>query len=42
MVNPASGATATSFTFTWASAPPPSGLIEDIQVKRPGSASFVA
>jgi CSLREA domain-containing protein len=38
--SPSSGTTATSFTVTWGSVP--SGFVEDVQIKRPGSASFVA
>lgn len=40
-LTPASGTTSTSFTVTWASAAPPTGLVEDIQIQRPGSTSFV-
>jgi hypothetical protein len=38
--SPASGSTATSFTVTWSSAAPASGLVFDVQLKRPGSTSF--
>lgn len=36
---PSSGTTATIFTVTWGAVP--SGFVEDVQIKRPGSASFV-
>jgi plastocyanin len=35
-----SAASPSSYTVTWAAAPPPAGLAEYIQVKRPGSTSF--
>lgn len=40
-VSPASGSTSTAFTVTWASTPPPAGYAEDIQVKDPGTTSWV-
>lgn len=40
-VTPTSGQTTTSFTLTWSSAAPPSGYVFDVQVKRPGSTSYV-
>ena len=39
---PASGTTATSFTVTWASAAAASGYVYDVQIKRPGSTTWVA
>jgi plastocyanin len=38
---PASGTLTTVFKITWASAPPPAGYNFDVQIKRPGSPSFV-
>jgi CSLREA domain-containing protein len=38
--SPASGATATTFTVTWGGVP--SGFVEDVQIRRPGSTAFVA
>jgi uncharacterized repeat protein (TIGR01451 family) len=40
-VAPASGSQATTYTITWASAPPPAGFGEDVQVKDPGSSAWV-
>lgn len=40
-VSPASGTTGTTFTITWATAAPPSGDVFDVQIKRPGTTSFV-
>jgi streptogramin lyase len=40
-ISPRSGDSKTNFTVIWASAPPPAGFGEDIQVKRPGSPAFV-
>jgi hypothetical protein len=40
-VQPSAGTTSTTFTVTWAAAPPPSGFVFDLQVKRPGSSVFV-
>jgi plastocyanin len=37
--SPPSGTTATSFTVTWGTVP--AGFVEDVQIKRPGSATFV-
>jgi hypothetical protein len=41
-VTPASGSTATSFTVTWASQTPPAGYAVDVQIKRPGTSSYVS
>ncbi|HEY3766942.1 MAG TPA: metallophosphoesterase [Gaiellales bacterium] len=38
---PATGSVSTSFTLTWATASPPSGYAEDVQVEYPGSSSWV-
>jgi outer membrane protein assembly factor BamB len=37
---PDAGGLATSFTVTWASAPPPPGLVYDVQIQRPGSSDW--
>ncbi len=37
-VAPASGTVSSAFTVTWALSPPPAGLVEDVQIKRPGVA----
>ena len=37
---PATGTTATAFNIQWASAPPPAGYVDDVQIKRPGSSTF--
>jgi uncharacterized repeat protein (TIGR01451 family) len=39
---PATGSTTTTFTLTWAAAAPPAGYSEDVQVKQPGSTSWVS
>ena len=39
--NPTSGSTATAFKIIWAPGPPPTGYVFDVQIKRPGAASFV-
>ncbi len=39
-VAPSSGATTTTFTLQWATAPPPSGYVYDVQIKRPGDTKF--
>jgi hypothetical protein len=41
LVSPASGSTSTAFTVTWASAPPPAGYAQDIQVEYPGTTTWV-
>ena len=38
---PATGAISTPFTVTWASAPPPSGYVYDVQIRRPGSSNWL-
>jgi len=38
---PASGGVSTSFTVTWAAGPPPSGFVDDVQIERPGSGTWV-
>ena len=38
---PTSGTTATSFTITWAAMVPPSDLLFDVYLKRPGASQFV-
>jgi streptogramin lyase len=40
-IAPKAGDTSTVYTVTWASAPPAPGFVSDIQIKRPGSPSFV-
>jgi uncharacterized repeat protein (TIGR01451 family) len=35
-VSPSAGTVDSSFTVTWATAAPPGGLVEDIQIRRPG------
>jgi uncharacterized repeat protein (TIGR01451 family) len=35
-VSPASGSVHSSFTVTWALSAPPGGIVEDVQIKRPG------
>jgi uncharacterized repeat protein (TIGR01451 family) len=37
-VAPASGTVSSAFTVTWALSAPPAGLVEDVQIKRPGVA----
>lgn len=39
--SPSSGTTTTAFVLTWASSSPPAGHVVDVQVKRPGTTSFV-
>jgi hypothetical protein len=39
---PKTGMATTTFTITWATAPPPTGIVFDVQIKRPGSTQFVA
>jgi outer membrane protein assembly factor BamB len=36
VLKPTTGNVGTSFTVTWASAPPPPGLVYDVQIQRPG------
>ncbi len=38
---PGSGHVKTRFTITWAAGAPPPGYVFDVQIKRPGSRSFV-
>jgi uncharacterized repeat protein (TIGR01451 family) len=38
---PATGSTSTTYTLTWATAAPPAGYAEDIQVTYPGSSTWV-
>jgi streptogramin lyase len=40
-VSPHSGGTGTTFTVTWASAPPGAGRVFDVRIRRPGSPSYV-
>ena len=40
LVVPASGATSTSVSVTWASQPAPAGFAYDVQVQRPGGGEF--
>jgi uncharacterized repeat protein (TIGR01451 family) len=42
VATPATGSTSTTFTLTWADAPFPSGLAEDVQVEYPGSSTWVS
>jgi plastocyanin len=37
VLQPESGNVGTAYTVTWASAPPPAGLVYDVQIQRPGS-----
>lgn len=39
--SPSTGRLTTTFTITWASVAPPAGYVEDIQIRRPGSTSYV-
>ncbi len=39
---PARGGTSTAFLLTWASGAPPAGYVFDVQVRRPGQATFIA
>jgi hypothetical protein len=39
---PASGDPSKTFTVTWASQTPPTGLVYDVQIQRPGSSSWTA
>jgi hypothetical protein len=41
LASPASGSTGTAFTITWATGAPAAGFVYDVQIKRPGSASYV-
>jgi TolB protein len=38
--SPSSGGASTAFTVTWATSAPPTGLVYDVQVKRPGARQF--
>ena len=40
IVSPTSGGTSTSFFVTWATAPLPAGYSVDVQIRRPGNASW--
>src|SRR5207244_1857604 len=40
MADPLAGNVDTSFTITWASAPPPPGYVFDVQIKRPDALTF--
>jgi plastocyanin len=42
LIAPATGAVNVPFTVTWAAAAPPAGFVEDVQVQKPGSSSWVA
>jgi hypothetical protein len=39
--SPPSGGPGTQFTIAWASAAPPPGFVFDVQIRRPGSGSWV-
>jgi len=41
-VAPASGGSTTMFSVTWASGPLPANHVADVQIKRPGTTSFVS
>jgi streptogramin lyase len=41
VATPASGGTTTAFTITWATGAPAAGFVYDVQIKRPGSSSYV-
>jgi plastocyanin len=41
LVSPASGVASTVFTVTWGSAPAPAGYTFEVEVRRPGAASWV-
>src|SRR5439155_6414174 len=41
VVMPISGSVSTTFTVTWAAGAAPPGYVFDVQIKRPGSSSFV-
>ena len=40
VVSPTGGTTNTTFTITWASAPPTGGRVFDVEIKRPSPASY--
>jgi eukaryotic-like serine/threonine-protein kinase len=40
VLQPETGYTGTTYTVTWASAPPPAGLVYDVQIQRPGSTAW--
>ena len=40
--SPKSGTISTTFTITWAAGGSPGGLVFDVQIRRPGSATFVS
>ena len=42
VITPASGTVSTTFTVKWASAAPPAGYVVDVQLRRPGTTTFVA
>jgi outer membrane protein assembly factor BamB len=41
ILTPTSGGLSTVFTVQWATAPPPSGFVYDVQIRRPGSTAWV-
>ena len=41
VLTPTTGSLSTVFTITWASAAPPSGYVYDVQIRRPGSTTWV-
>jgi outer membrane protein assembly factor BamB len=40
VLQPETGNVGTTYTITWASAPPPAGLVYDVQIQRPGSSTW--
>ena len=42
VAKPTKGVVTTGFAITWASAAPPAGFVEDVQIKRPGTTRFTA
>jgi outer membrane protein assembly factor BamB len=40
ILEPASGTLSTVFSITWATAPPPSGFVYDVKIRKPGSTTW--
>jgi outer membrane protein assembly factor BamB len=41
ILEPTSGKVGTTFSITWATAPPPSGFVYDVKIRKPGSTTWV-